>query len=331
MKKPSCVICCTQFFAQTLNWLTPVLGEDQVHWYVYDFGPLSQLKRLRACFQTAYSAKQNRLDLLIANDPRETFWCAFFAALLGVSAKQIACAFNFPILPSGLKRRLYTLAFAKIEQFVVYSKVEKQIYSEYFGIPLERIEVILWGVATPEVHPEAPLETGDYICAIGGNARDYPTLIKAIEKLPEIPLVLVVRPDNLEGLIVPKNVKVLINISPFHALNILKYSRFTVLPLKGSQAPCGHVTLVWTMQLGKAFIITNSQGISDYAIPNYNCLTCEPYNADALNEAIFTLWNDPERCQKLGENGCDFAGKYCTAEAAQEQLQHLLLDNLGDS
>ena len=333
MKKPSSIVCCTPFENEDWKWFGSTFGKNRPQWHFYYSKPQGLLEKsirqpnlamLRACRQAVQAAKQLPANLIITHDPRVSFWCAVFAKRLGIQAEHIAYSFNFPDLPRGLKRRLMTSAFKNISHFIVYSKLEKQLYHDYFGIPLEQIDVCLWSVGTPKFSPEEPLETGDYICAIGGNARDYPTLMAAMEKLPNVKLVLVVRPHNLKSLNIPSNVKVLVNIPKENAMNILKYSRFMVLPLRGSEVPCGHVTLVAAMHLGNGFIITNSRGVSDYAVNDYNAVTCEAFAPDALAEAICTLWNDPNRCQQLGENGRHFAQKHCSEESARQQLQHLL-------
>jgi len=309
----------------------PKLSEDQVKWHFYCDKQRGLLERyygrlsvFRTCLELVRSAKQLQADLIITYNPRLSFWCIFFSTLLGVQTKHIAYSFNYHELPHGVKRRLQKWAFTNINQFIVHSKLEKQLYSDYFGIPTERIEVRLWCMAVPKVQPEKPLETGDYICALGGNARDYQTLMTAMRKLPDIQMIIVVRPSNLKNLSIPPNVKVMVNIDEAHAMNILKYSRFMVLPLKGSEVPCGHVTLVAAMHLGKAFVITNSSGVSDYVFHNYNGVTCEPFAPDALAEAIRTLWNDAARCQQLGKNGRQFAEEHCSEELGPKHLQHLL-------
>ena len=334
MKQPPRIVCCTPFFGEGWNWFAPEIGEDQLHWYFYNNKPRGLLESyvrepglamIRACLQAVHSAKQHHANLIITHDPQASFWYAFFAAKMGVGTEHIAYSFNFPKLPRGVKRHLMTSAFTNISQFIVYSNLEKQIYSDYFGIPTERIEVRLWSVAPPKFQPEEPLESGDYICAIGGNARDYQTLMAAMEKLPDVQLVLVARPNNLKNLSIPSNVKVLVNLPATHTMNILKHSRFMVLPLVGAEVPCGHVTLVAAMHLGKAFVITNSRGVSDYVFDDYNALTCKPFRSDDLAEAICALWNDPRKCQQLGENGRQFAEKHCSEESAQQSLQELLL------
>jgi glycosyltransferase involved in cell wall biosynthesis len=109
-------------------------------------------------------------------------------------------------------------------------------------------------------------------------------------------------------------------------MNILTYARFMVLPLLHSQVPCGHVTIVAAMHLGKAFIITDSEGVRDYVQDGYNAVTIPPRSTSALVEAIKQLWNEPSRCKSLAEHGKLFASKECTEERVVEHFRGWLAD-----
>ena len=61
----------------------------------------------------------------------------------------------------------------------------------------------------------------------------------AMARLPEIPLVAVLRPHNLEGVAVPPNVTVKMGVPLGDANNILMHSRFMAMPLVGTQIPAG--------------------------------------------------------------------------------------------
>jgi glycosyltransferase involved in cell wall biosynthesis len=205
--------------------------------------------------------------------------------------------------------------------------MERMVYADYFGLDPARIEVALWGVRPPELEPpDSPLERGEYVCAMGGNARDYRTLFAAMARLPEVPLVAVVRPENVAGLEVPANVRLHYNLPRGQASNILGYSRFMVLPLAGSDVPCGHVTLVAGMFLGKAMIVTNSKGVLDYVEDGVNSLLVPVGDIDALAGRIRELWDDPERANRLGAAGSAFA----TANCSEAQLLSRLRRTLGE-
>ena len=330
------LICCTPFTNTNWQWLKSFFPEDYLQWYFFysiangyleKIVKIPNLAMIRTCQQAVKAVLDKNADFLFSHDPRVSFWCVFFMFLYGVKTKHIAYAFNFPNLPQGIKYFLMKLAFRRIDKFIVYSHYEKQMYNKYFEIPLNKIDVHFWAVGKPKYNPEEPMELGEYICAIGGNARDYSTLVKAMKKLPQIKLVLVARPHNLKNLEIPSNTKVMSNIPVSNAMNILKHSRFMVLPLQDSQVPCGHVTLVAAMHLGKAFIITNSIGVQDYVTHQYNCLTCPDSDVDRLTELILQLWTDKEECIRLGNNGKSFAMENCSEESAYQSLRQIILSD----
>lgn len=327
------LICCTPFTDTNWQWLRSFFPEDYLQWYFFYSVPNGYLEKMlkkpnlvmiRTCQQAVKAVIDKNADFLFSHDPRVSFWCSVFVSLFGVNVDHIAYAFNFPNLPQGIKYFLMKLAFKRINKFIVYSNYEKELYNQYFEIPLDKIYVHFWSVGKPKYQPEEPIELGNYICAIGGNARDYSTLVKAMKKLPDIKLVLIARPENLQNIEIPSNVKTFCNIPKSKAMNILKHSLFMVLPLKDSQVPCGHVTLVAAMHLGKAFIITNSIGVQDYVRNEYNCLTCPDSDVDKLSELILHLWTDKEECLRLGNNGKSFAMENCSEESAYQSLRQII-------
>jgi glycosyltransferase involved in cell wall biosynthesis len=249
-------------------------------------------------------------------------WCSLFARMRGLKIPILAHSFNFTELPPPLKRPMFAWTLQRIDRFLVFSNVERELYSKAFGLPVDRFDFVHWGVRRPEVeNPDKPFVPGDYVCAIGGNARDYRTLIEAARRVPEVPFVLVVRPANLQGLDIPANVKVYTNLPFGRTMNVLAYSRFMLLPLVTSEVPCGHVTLVASMYLGKAYVITDSAGVRDYVHNGENALTVTVNSVDDLMAATRRLWADPALCRRLGENGLRFARSECTEERIEEHFR----------
>jgi glycosyltransferase involved in cell wall biosynthesis len=271
--------------------------------------------RIRGAFEAVRLARDTHAEVVVAHGPALAAWCALFAQMFRVSTPIIAHSFNFTRLPSRTKRRVFSSAFPRIDRFVVFSRVEREIYSKVFSLPKDKFDVVLWGVRPPRVdEPDVPHESGEYACSIGGNARDYGTLVEAARRLPQMRFVLIVRPENLRGLVLPANVTVHANLALGATMNVLLHSKFMVLPLIGSDVPCGHVTLVSAMHLGKAFIITDSSGVRDYVRNGVNALTVAPGSVESLVAAVKRLWDDPTLCARLGEGGKAFAGRECTEE-----------------
>jgi glycosyltransferase involved in cell wall biosynthesis len=315
------------------NWFAPLF--DRIRWEFYGGDPRNWLERMitrpalaswRACWESIRAAHRQQAALVISHDARVTWRVAVATRMQGVRIPHVAWGFNFTTLPRGPQRHLMASAFAQVDRFIAYSTLERSLYAEYFGIDQSRIDVVLWGVGHPMVDPpDVPVEPGDYICALGGNARDYRTLFAAMERVPEIPLVAVLRPENVAGLKVPRNVRLHFNVGLGKANNILAFSRFMVLPLAGSDVPCGHVTLVAAMYLKKAMVITNSLGVADYVEDGGNSLLVPVADVDALALRIRGLWNDPRRAQQLGTAGYEFAISKCSDEQIIHHLRQVLL------
>jgi glycosyltransferase involved in cell wall biosynthesis len=271
------------------------------------------LRRISACQRAARAARDLGAAIVVSHSPRISFLVQYFLNFYGYRGPHLAFTFNYPKLPTGLKAVVHRWGFKAIDRFVVFSTIERRMYHEYFNIPVDRVEFMHWGVGSPELEPaDDPLVSGEYLCALGGNSRDYGTFIESVRRLPEVNVVMVVRPENLVGLDLPPNVRVMTNIPFAQAMNVLAFSRFMALPLEGADVPCGHVTLVNAMHLGKAFAITRSAGIVDYIREGENALMFSAKNVSEMTDVLRRMWHDPELCARLGSAGRAFASEHCT-------------------
>ncbi|HEY9628233.1 MAG TPA: glycosyltransferase [Coleofasciculaceae cyanobacterium] len=333
LPKPASIVCCTVATDPNWRWFSDKFPAEKINWhftYCKSTGILKNLikrpdlAKVYSSFQAVKIAKEKNADLLISQEAELTFWCALFGKLLGMKTEHVAYAFNYPFLPNFFRRLVMTQALDSVSHFFVSSGVEKRLYQQYFKIPADKIDVQLWKMGNIGYAPEEPVEPGDYICALGQYGRDYATLMAAMERLPDIHLIVIAKPHNVANLSVPSNVKVLTNVEGDYVMNILKFSRFMVLPLANAQMPAGHITLVSAMKLGKGVVITHSSGILDYVEDGYTALTYEAANVDSLTQVVHDLWNDPHQAQHLGENAKHFAEQHCSEASAVRHLQDLL-------
>lgn len=328
------VVLCTPFGSDWHSIIEELGGEDVCWKYFSDNKKHFWQRYLRrpnlntplAALRAVIYAKRRNARLLVTIGPRLGFWCGFFCRILFITIDHFSFSFNFAELPHGRKRWLFSFGFQQIKGLRVHSQMEKGLYSEYFGIAPDRIEVRLWSVNIPEVSPDPPVLDQPYVSAVGGNARDYRTLLAAAQMLGTVPMVWVVRPENITGLTLPPHVHVLSNIPYPLAMNVVANSRLTVVPLRDSQVPCGHVTLVSGMFLKTPIVATNSTGISDYVIDGWNGLLCKPSNPSDMAEKIRILWEDPETARTLGENGFWFASEHCSERTVRDDLSAILHD-----
>jgi glycosyltransferase involved in cell wall biosynthesis len=275
------------------------------------------------------------VDLIVSHGPYTSFYAEAIGRGRHREIPHLAFAFNFTDIPAGARLHAMRRVFARIDRFVVYSRMERDLYARVFALSLEKLHFLRWGVAPPIFDP-APREIAvPYVAALGGEARDYVTLCAAARELPEIPFVLITRPDSLEGIELPDNVTVHTNLPWHRAWSILWHAELTTLPLRSKDTPNGHVTAVGAMHLGKAQVITDSAGIRDYAIDGKTALLVPPGDPTSLAESINHLFSDESLRMRLGQGAKAFASEHCsemlTVEFFRGQLLEMLQGRTGRS
>jgi glycosyltransferase involved in cell wall biosynthesis len=281
-------------------------------------------RRAIAAWKAAAWLEQKE-SILISHGPRMTMYGSLALASTVKRRRHLAYSFNFTELPRGAARKLMALSFKSVERFVCFSNMERQLYARHFDLDIERIDMIHWAAEPPSIDPGAqPAIAGDYICAIGSQARDYATLMQAMRSLPHIALVVVATSRSISGLNIPGNVEVRCSIPLGEAMNILRHSRFNVVPLRNSEVPCGHVTIVAAMHCEKASIVSDSSGVADYVRTGVNGLAVPAGDARALAQAIERLWDDPAESSRLAAAAKIFAQRFCREAAAVDYLEGFL-------
>ena len=98
-------------------------------------------------------------------------------------------------------------AVARADHVVTYSAFTAAEVSEQYGLPRERVHPVHLGVDCARFHPAAPEAIaklreshGDYVISIGllSRRKNFPSLIAALARLPELRLVLVGRGSDGE-------------------------------------------------------------------------------------------------------------------------------------
>lgn len=320
-------------FSTQWNWLASEYKDTHLAWEHVSIQaihpprwlPMRQsLQRLGAAWQAVSQADASQ-GLLVSHGPRPAFYSSAIASLRNRQLPHLVYSFNFTELPKGMQHKLMTKAYRQPQRFVTYSTAERQLYAQYFDIPIERIDMIHWSVHRPTLDFEsAPMVEGDYICALGSQGRDFATLFAAMRLLPRVQMVVVTHPQYLASLPIPDNVRVLSNIPLKQAHNILQHSRLMVVPLRDSEVPCGHVTIVSGMFFGKPMVVTNSIGVHDYIEDGKTGLFCEAGNAADMAARIELLLSDTPLSSSLANHSLRFAETHCTEETVLNYFNRFL-------
>jgi glycosyltransferase involved in cell wall biosynthesis len=337
MAGPLRVINCHDF-GQGWDWIAPIYeGPPEIEWRSIDTQrsrlvrklPGPHWGRLRAALEVRGIVARRGADLLVSHGPYTSYYAEALGRAGRTDVPHLAFAFNFTDIPQGYRRRAMQRAFGRIERLVVYTQMERALYAERFGVPIERFVFMRWGVAPPIAEPMPRTIAPPYVVALGGEARDFATLCDAARRLPHIPFVLIVRPNSLEGLVVPNNVTVHVNLPFADAWSLVWHAEVALIPLRSEQTPNGLVTLVGGMHLGKAQVVTNSAGFSDYVEDGKTALLVPARDGMAFAQAIERLIDEPALRTEIGNHAKRFATDYCAERVTVEGFRELAIELIG--
>lgn len=231
------------------------------------------------------------------------------------------------------------------------------------GLPESKVELLPYQVDTEfwrseNAHPQ-PTSAEDlpYICTAGLEFRDYPTLVEAVRDLP-IKLKIGAashwskRKNSLSGITLPANVEV--NSYNYHELrDLYAGSRFVVVPLYDTDFQAGITVILEAMAMGKAVIVTRSEGQSDTVVDRrktlrktsttdelldtsgrfiqllnadnansgFNGFYVRPNDAEGLRNAVKHLLEHPDEAERMGKAGREMVEKLLTVEQFAERIK----------
>ncbi len=320
-------------------WIRDLMGPDftvagrPLDWRIYSMRGASRpeaLNRWRAARALARDAAAEPFDLVVSHGPWATAWTEWVASPKKTGARHFAFALNFTDLPTGPRKAMMARAFRQADALAVFTDAEQRLYADYFKLRPETLIRAPWGVAPPVSAEQPRLIEGPYFAALGGEARDYAVLCEAARALPDTRFVAVARPHSFEGLDPPANLEVRFNLPFDEAWGVVQHATAALVPLRSRETPCGLVTLVGAMHLGKAQIVTDAAGAADYLKDGETGLLVPPGDAGALAAAIGRLQADPALAARLGAAAKAEASAHCSEAATVDFFAGLLARWFGE-
>ncbi len=252
------------------------------------------LARYRASLSAIRAARKREDSVLVSHLPTQTFTTAGLASRLAPGVPHVAFAFNYTNVPTGCRLALSRKLFRSVREFVVFSRYEVGLYADLFNIPAERFVFLPWTMEAPEFDVDATLPFDEpYLCAIGGEGRDYDVLARAMAHLPQARLAIIARPHSVAGLTFPDNVRVFTNLPAPLTWAIAKGSAGLAVSLLSDATPNGHVTIVGAQRLGVPLVVTRSAGVADYVDAETATLV-EAGDAEEMAAALQELLDAPD-------------------------------------
>lgn len=236
------------------------------------------------------------------------------------NSKVLAWMFNVGTCHGGLRQVAARAALRKVDLFVVHTRREIKIYSEWLDLPEEKFVFVPYQSAEIETFAQEDTES-PFVAAMGSAHRDYKMLADVISELG-LPTTIASSKAALEGIDLPDCVDAPFGISKHECLVLTQRARVNVIPLlpKPSVTAAGQVTLVEAMFMGKVMVATEYYGVEDYLEHEKTGLLVKPHDRDGFRDAILRLWNDKDLRDELSANAQAYARANFSDEAAARAL-----------
>lgn len=174
-------------------------------------------------------------------------------------------------LSTGKKQLFFTKLKAqrRLDKIVVYAKSQEEWAMHRLGIAPEKLALIPFHADAQFYRPLPDIAVNpNQICSAGLEWRDYPTLIEAVQNMPDLSVKLAAsspwskHENETAGRELPQNVDA--RRYSYADLRLLyAESSFVVVPIKETDFQAGVTTILEAMAMGKAVIATRTTGQTD--------------------------------------------------------------------
>ena len=198
-----------------------------------------------------------------------------------------------------LRERILNFVVPRIDGIMVLAASQKA-YIEKRWAPTCPVTVVGHSIDVDFYQPSAQ-QSEDYIFSVGNDvSRDYRTLLRATEQLDVRLLLRTNVPVEIEA---PRlrDPEVLARAVSFRELRDL-YSKagMVVLPLRESLNAGGVSGLLEAAAMGKPMIVSKTEALREFLIPEMTCLLVPPGDPAAMRGAIDRLRAAPDLASRLG-------------------------------
>jgi glycosyltransferase involved in cell wall biosynthesis len=269
----------------------------------------------RLLYKSLPSIASHLLEVLIVKDRYDAVisWSEHMGLPLALLLKLTRSRIPNVILASWIskpkKAVVLKYTYSHIDRLVLMSSVQRDFAVNALHIPPSKVVLMKWPVDDKFWRP-MDCQT-DLISAVGGEMRDYPTLIEALRGLDIRCHIAAgtqrfVQHSTVKAVwkvgALPSNVTV--GRKTFTELRKLyAQSRFVVIPLLPSDTDNGSTSILEAMAMGKAVICTRTRGQVDVLQDGRTGIFVRPGDPKAMREAIQYLWEHPDVADKMGRAG----------------------------
>jgi len=252
------------------------------------------------------SPRLHRYDLIISHGAQSAILLAFMRSILGIKHPP-HIIIDVGCLNGGRSRQpelsLFKLAMRSLSSLIYHVSSQKDHYERYFPFLSDKAFYIPFGVDTDFFVP-VDVKLENYILAVGYKFRDWKTLMQAFKDIGKDIKLKIVGPKRRD--IEIENIPLNVSHQPYVSITILKdliaKAKIIVLPLVDIPYAHGQMSLLQSMAMGKAVIVTKVPATIDYVVDGENALLVNVYDSEDMRNKIELLLNNPQEISRLGRN-----------------------------
>ncbi len=212
------------------------------------------------------------------------------------------------------------------------SRAEAEEMRAYLGLGPKRVIALHTPVDTRFYQPQRTSHADEpFIQSLGLSYRDYPTLIRAMRRLPNIQCQLRVGSSWVQGRggheneHLPPNVTLQPFVHPRTLRTCYAESRFIIVPIQATtQWSAGCTSVQAAQAMGKPVIATRMPGLSEYLVEGETGLLVNQGDDRAMAEAIAQLWHDPQRVVHMGRKAREWMHAHYSFDAWLKRMTSLI-------
>lgn len=268
-------------------------------------------------------AKRNDYDLILTDQEGSGL---LLAMLFKLTRTRRAHVMISHYLTPKKKQVLYNLfrVQSHIDCTVCYSTAQEKVAHDQLHLTTDQARMILhpadstfWAPADSrtEITSDEQLlrDAGLHlpagapvICSAGLEFRDYPTLVRAVDKLPGSVHVVIAasspwskRRNTTQDVKIPANVHV-VSLKPLQLRALYRRAAVVAIPLYDVDFQAGSLVAYEAMACGKPVVISRTRGQSDIVSENETGSYVPVGDSTALAEALNRLLKDPTLAHAMG-------------------------------
>jgi glycosyltransferase involved in cell wall biosynthesis len=268
------------------------IEKKRFHFYIWQ-----SLKKLPAL---------RKYDLILSHGAQSAILLAFLRSLIGVKLPP-HIIIDIGALNGGRDRKsevaLFRFAMESVAGLIYHVKQQEIHYQKNFPELLTKSRFVAFGPDIDLFAPKPNVPIENYILSVGYAKRDWSTLISAYKSLRDTkPRLIILGDSNPISGSLPEGISAMTRVSFRVMIQYIAAAKFIVVPLSYIPYAVGQMTVLQSMAMGKAVIVSRLPSLLDYINDGHDGFFYTPGNFRELSEKMQYLIENSIIAKSIGGN-----------------------------